>query len=249
MGKMTDTAIEAREVSKFFGGIQAVKDISFRLYNGEILGLIGPNGAGKTTLFNVLAGMFRPSRGSVYFKNIDIAGLKPHQICHLGIARTFQIVKPFPTLTVLENVMIGVKFGRKDEFFDKKDFQAPALSTLEFIGIQDRANDPCAALNLGEIKKVELARALATNPDVLLLDEVIAGLNFVETELMMNLIRRIRDEKGITILMIEHVMKAVMGISDRVMVLHHGEKIADGMPEDVVNQEEVVNAYLGVRIL
>ncbi len=243
------TILEARRVSRFFGGIQAVKDVSFALNHGEILGLIGPNGAGKTTLFNVIAGVFKPTSGQVLLQGRDISGLKPHQVCHLGIGRTFQIVKPFLSLSVLQNVVIGSRFGEKEALVDGRDHQVPAAQILQFVGFAERMHDPCSSLNLGEMKRVDLARALATKPEVLLLDEVMAGLNLVETEQMMKLICRIRDEMKITILMIEHVMRAVMGISNRVMVLHHGEKIAEGFPEEVARNEEVVQAYLGERIL
>jgi branched-chain amino acid transport system ATP-binding protein len=244
-----DTILEAVNISKFFGGVQAVKNVSFTLRRGEILGLIGPNGAGKTTLFNTIAGVYKPNSGSILFKGQTISGLKPHQICHLGIARTFQIVKPLTTLTVIENVMVGVRFGKSKELFDRWDFYSPALDILKLIGFADKKDILCESLNIGEKKKVELARTLATKPELILLDETIAGLNPVETEQMMSLIRRIREEMKITILIIEHIMKAVMGVSDRVMVLHHGEKIADGAPEDVVNNDEVIKAYLGERIL
>jgi branched-chain amino acid transport system ATP-binding protein len=243
------TALRVEGLSKFFGGIQAVKRVNFDLKQGEILGLIGPNGAGKTTLFNTLAGVYKPTSGKIVYRERNIAGLKPHQICHMGIGRTFQIVKPFQTLTVLENVMIGARFGSTDELFDRKDFRSPALEVLKMIGFLDKKDIRCEALNLGELKRVEMARALATNPEILLLDEVIAGLNPVETVQVMDLIRMFRDTLHITILMIEHVMKAIMGISDRVVVLHHGEKIAEGPPTAVVTNEEVVNAYLGKKIV
>jgi len=241
--------LEAIDVSRSFGGIQAVKNVSFGLEQGEILGLIGPNGAGKTTLFNVIAGVYKPSSGKINFKGINISGMKPHRICHLGIGRTFQIVRPFLALTVLENVMVGARFGKSNEFIDRWDFRSPALEILEFIGFSEKKDMPCEYLNQGEQRKVELARALATKPELLLLDEVISGLTPVETEHMMDLIFQIRSRMRITILMIEHVMKAVMGISDRVIVLHHGEKIADGSPKGVIQKDEVMEAYLGERIL
>ena len=243
------TTLKVVGVSKFFGGVQAVRNVSFDLEEHEILGLIGPNGAGKTTLFNLIAGFHKPSSGSILLEGKNIGGLRPHRICHLGISRTFQIVKPFSTLTVLENVMIGVRFGKSRELIDRWDFRSPASEILDFVGFADKKNIPCEALNLGEMKKVELARALATRPKILLLDEVIAGLNLVETEQMMNLIRQIRVQMKMTILMIEHVMKAVMGVSDRVIVLHHGEKIAEDLPQEVVQKEEVITAYLGEKII
>jgi branched-chain amino acid transport system ATP-binding protein len=219
------------------------------LKGGEILGLIGPNGAGKTTLFNVIAGVYKPSAGAVLFKGVDISGRKPHQICHLGIARTFQIVKPFRSLTVLQNVLIGARFGRQPKLIDRQEYRPKAVEVLKLLGFTGKMHVPCSALNLAEMKQVDLARALATGPEVLLLDEVMAGLNLVEIAQMMDLIRHIRAQMQVTILMIEHVMRAVMGVSNRVAVLHHGEKIAEGEPQEVVTNDQVIEAYLGERIL
>lgn len=241
--------LKTSNVSKSFGGIQAVKNVTFELIPKEILGLIGPNGAGKTTLFNLIAGVYKPDSGSILFKEMDIAGMRPHWICNLGIARTFQIVKPFPSLTVLQNVMLGSRFGKNRELFYRQDFSKRAKECLHFVGFEQKKDLPCEALNYGEIKRVELARALATQPEILLLDEVIAGLNPVETEEMMHLIQKIRAELKVSILMIEHVMRAIMGISDRVIVLHHGEMIAQGMPGEVVHNPKVIDAYLGERVV
>jgi branched-chain amino acid transport system ATP-binding protein len=241
--------LKTSNVSKSFGGIQAVKNVTFELIPKEILGLIGPNGAGKTTLFNLIAGVYKPNSGSILFKEMDIAGMRPHWICNLGIARTFQIVKPFPSLTVLQNVMLGSRFGKNRKLFYRHDFSKRAKECLHFVGFEQKKDLPCEALNYGEIKRVELARALATQPEILLLDEVIAGLNPVETEAMMHLIQKIRGELKVSILMIEHVMKAIMGISDRVIVLHHGEMIAQGKPGEVVQNQTVIDAYLGERVV
>jgi branched-chain amino acid transport system ATP-binding protein len=244
-----ESLLQVANISKSFGGIKAIHDVSFTLRQKEILGLIGPNGAGKTTLFNVIAGVYKPDSGEITFKGRKISGLRPHRICHLGIARTFQIVKPFLTLTVLENVMIGSRCGKSEELVDRWDYRSPALEVLDLLNLAVKKDTPSESLNLAEKKRVELARALATRPEIILLDEVAAGLTPGEIEEIITLIYRIRDEMKMGILMIEHNMRAVMGVSDRVMVLHHGEKIADGTPESVVRNEEVINAYLGERII
>jgi branched-chain amino acid transport system ATP-binding protein len=241
--------LEGNRLTRFFGGIQAVKDLDFSVEEREILGLIGPNGAGKTTLFNLVAGVFRPQMGSIRFFGEKIQGLKPFEICHRGIGRTFQIVKPFDSLTVLENALIGARFGKSSQILDRFDPTPIALEAVEFVGLIREKDVLCDNLNMGDKKRVELARVLATRPKLLLLDEVMAGLNPVETDRVMSLTRKMRDEKGITIFMIEHVMKAVMEVSDRVIVMHHGEKIAEGSPEMVAKDQGVIEAYLGERII
>jgi branched-chain amino acid transport system ATP-binding protein len=241
--------LEGKRLTRFFGGVQAVKDLDFSVEEKEILGLIGPNGAGKTTLFNLVAGVFRPQAGTIRFIGEEIQGLKPFEICHRGIGRTFQIVKPFDSLTVLENALIGARFGKSSQVLDRFDPTPIALETVEFVGLIREKDVLCDNLNIGDKKRVELARVLATRPQLVLLDEVMAGLNPVETDRVMSLIRKMRDEKGITIFTIEHVMKAVMEVSDRVIVMHHGEKIAEGSPETVAMDQAVIEAYLGERII
>ena len=185
---------------------------------------------GKTTLFNLVAGVFKPHAGAIRFLGREITGLKPFQICHRGIGRTFQIVKPFNSLTVYENVLIGARFGKSSQVLDRFDPKPLTLEALEFVGLTKEKDFLCDRLNLGDKKRVEVARVLATQPKLLLFDEVMAGLNPVETGQVMALIQKMRQDKAITVFMIEHVMKAVMGISDRVLVMHHGEKIAEGPP-------------------
>ncbi|MEM2882164.1 MAG: ABC transporter ATP-binding protein [Candidatus Bathyarchaeia archaeon] len=220
----------------------ALKEVDFELRNGEILGLIGPNGAGKTTLFNVISGFFPPDEGSVNYKGKDLAGLKPFNICKLGIARTFQVVKPFLNMKVLDNVIVGA-LSRTKDIKEAKDI---ALEKLRFVGMEDKKDSLASSLTLADRKRLEMARALATMPEVLLLDEAIAGLNPKETEEAVGLISKIREE-GITVFIIEHVMRAIMSISDRIIVLHHGEKIAEGPPREIATDQRVVDAYLGEK--
>lgn len=232
--------IEIKDISMFFGGLAALSNISFSLKKGEILGLIGPNGAGKTTLFNVINGFYSPSNGEVFFNGQRITGLKPHKICHLGIARTFQIVKPLQRMTVLDNVIASAFLRTKGI----SEAEAVALDTLSFTGLYDDRDSISKGLPLGKRKKLELARSLATKPEVLLLDESFAGLNPQELNESIDLIKRIND-KGITIMIIEHNMKVIMSISHRIVVLNYGKKIAEGSPVEIANNPVVIEAYLG----
>lgn len=229
-------------VSKFFGGLQALRKVTFDLPEGQILGLIGPNGAGKTTLFNVINGVYTPEEGKVLFLGQDVTGRKPYDLAKMGMARTHQIVRPLAELSVRENVMVGACYGPKGYNLDAAAKVADEV--LEFVGLADRAEQLAGSLNVAQKKRLELARALAAQPKLLLLDEVLAGLNPTEIGEMVNTIKRIRDQ-GITILMIEHVMKAIMSVSDRIIVLDFGELIAEGTPEEIANNERVQQAYLG----
>ena len=232
--------LEIKNVSRFFGGLAAIKSVSFELQKGEILGLIGPNGAGKTTLFNVVNGFYHPSRGEVLFKGERISGLKPHQVCKRGIARTFQVVKPLQRMSVLDNVVASAFLRAKD----KAEAVAIAEEVLHFTALSDDRNMLSKGLPLGKRKRLEIARALATRPEVLLLDESFAGLNPAELDASIAIIRKIK-ERGITIMIIEHHMKVIMAISDRIVVLNYGEKIAEGTPQQIRNNPLVVEAYLG----
>jgi branched-chain amino acid transport system ATP-binding protein len=232
--------LEVRDVSRFFGGLAALTDVSFNVRKGEILGLIGPNGAGKTTLFNVVNGFYAPSRGEVKFHDKTISGLKPHQICRLGMARTFQVVKPLQRMSVLDNVVASAFLRVKS----RAEAEQIAIETLKFTDLHDDREVISKGLPLGKRKRLEIARALATQPKMLLLDESFAGLNPAELDKSIQIIRNIKD-KGITIMIIEHHMKVIMSISDRIVVLNYGEKIAEGTSDEIRNNPLVIEAYLG----
>jgi branched-chain amino acid transport system ATP-binding protein len=235
--------LEGKGVSKYFGGLAAVSRVDFHVNQGEILGLIGPNGAGKTTLFNVISAALTTKEGIITFKDKKITGLKPYQICRMGIARTFQSVKVFPGMSVLENVLLSSLFG-KGEGIPMEDAVKKAIEILEFVGLSDKRDVLARDLTLVNQKRVEVARALVPGPELILLDELMAGLNPTEVAESMELVVKIRD-RGITVFMIEHVMKAIMGVCGRIIVLHHGEKIAEGTPGEIAGNSTVVRVYLG----
>jgi branched-chain amino acid transport system ATP-binding protein len=232
--------LEARGLAKRFGGVQAVAGLDLDVAEGEVVGLIGPNGAGKTTAFNLLSGFLRPDAGAVRFRGRPVLGLRPHAICALGLARTFQIVRPFSRLTVLDNVLVGALARHADA----GEARARARAVVERVGLGPRASIPAAGLTLAERKRVELARALATEPALLLLDEVMAGLNPTEIGTLMGLIGGLHAS-GMAILLIEHNMRAVMTLSQRVVVLNFGERVAEGPPAVIAGHPAVIEAYLG----
>jgi len=238
MSRANEALLEAQALSKHFGGTAALKAVSFSAAAGEIVGLIGPNGAGKTTLLNLLSGVLRPSSGKVLFRGQDLSGLKTHAVARMGIARTLQTPRSFPSMTVLENVAVGSLFGSKSGGNDPQ-------KTLDLVGLGARADSPMASLNLQERKNVELARALAMAPRVVLIDEAMSGLNPTEIEDSMRLIRRVRDEAGVAIIWVEHVVKAIMQVVERIVVLNFGEVIADGSPAEIARNGAVIEAYLG----
>jgi branched-chain amino acid transport system ATP-binding protein len=235
--------LEGERVTRYFGGLAAVSNVDFYVDEGEIVGLIGPNGAGKTTLFNIISAAIALRSGVIRFKGEKISGLKPFQICRLGVSRTFQSVKVFTNMPVLENVLLGSLFGTTTAK-SQPNAKREAMELLEFVGLSAVSATAAKDLTLANQKRLEVARALATAPKLLLLDELMAGLNPTEVAKAMELVKKIQ-RKGITIFMVEHVMKAIMSICDRIMVLHHGEKIAEGTPQEIATSKRVIEVYLG----
>ncbi len=235
--------LQIQNISKSFSGLVALKNVNFEVQEGEILGLVGPNGAGKSTLINIISGIYRPDSGSVVFRGKNITGMPPHRICRLGITRTFQNVEIFPELNAIENVLVGALFGKRDG--SREEALSRAEEVLRFVNFpQEKLEVKVKNLNVGELKKLQLARALATEPKLLLLDEVTTGLNPKESKDAVKMIKKIRDS-GITILMVEHIMRIIMGVSDRIVVLNYGEKIAEGTPKEVASNPRVIESYLG----
>ncbi|MCL5265272.1 MAG: ABC transporter ATP-binding protein [Chloroflexi bacterium] len=235
--------LQGEGVTLYFGGLAALKGVDFHVDEGEIVGLIGPNGSGKSSLFNLISGLMRPTHGRITFLGHDLARFRPHQIAHLGVGRTFQIVRPFAELTTLQNVTASALYGQR--LASVVEAEHRARDTLRFVGLVDHHDQPVRDLPLAFKKRLEIARALATGPKLLLLDEVFAGLNPVEIDGAIELIFRIRDELDITVFMIEHVMKAAMQTCQRIMVLGEGKKIAEGLPQDIARDAAVLAAYLG----
>jgi branched-chain amino acid transport system ATP-binding protein len=238
--------LEAKGLTKRFRGLQAIDNVSFDLHEGEMLGLIGPNGAGKTTLVSLISGTLNADGGSLFFEGKPIDHLLPYERAHLGIGRTFQVTKPFPRLTVLENVAVGALFGLGGGVHDLKEAREQARVLLDFTGLAHRADQQGDQLGGPDRKRLELAKALALRPKLLLLDEVMAGLNPSEVDEVVAIVKKIRDS-GTSILVIEHVMRAIRSLSDRIIVLHHGEMLADGEPNAILTDTRVIDAYLGKR--
>jgi branched-chain amino acid transport system ATP-binding protein len=232
--------LEIDQLTKDFGGLRAVDRLDITIEDGMIFGLIGPNGAGKSTAFNCIAGLYSPTSGRVLYKEDDITSLKPYDVCRRGIARTFQLVKPFPTKSVLKNVTVGSFLWSKNI----NEAEEKALEVLEFVNLIDKKDVLGKSLTVADRKRLELARALATDPKLLLLDEVMAGLRPAEVDEVIAIIRKI-NERGITIFLIEHIMQAIMSLSELIVVIHYGKKIAEGKPEEIASNEQVIKAYLG----
>ncbi len=235
--------LELRDTTKRFGGLTALNSVNLNVEAGEIVGLIGPNGAGKSTLLNVIAGVYKPTAGTVWFKGDKISGLTPDRICHKGIGRTFQICRPFSKMSILENVVVAATFGRP---VPPKDPEAEAREVLAFVGFPLDALMLAESLNTAQLRRLDLARALASRPQLLLLDEAAAGLTLAELAELQQLIYKIRDQ-GTTVVIVEHLMRLIMQLCDRIVVLHYGQKIAEGTPSQIADSEVVTNAYLGEK--
>ena len=232
--------LTVQNLTKKFGGLTAVHDFSLSVDEGEILGMIGPNGAGKTTAFNMISGYYTPNEGNVTFEGREITGNRPDVICKLGLARTFQIVKPFAQLSVLDNVMVGA-YNRTN---NNNEARQRSMEILDFLGMNDMTHQLAGSLSVAGRKRLEIARVLATEPKMILFDEAMAGLRSRETDEIIELVRQI-SKQGVALLLVEHVMKVIMSLSDRIVVIHHGEKIAEGEPGEIVNNKAVIDAYLG----
>ncbi|MCX5872371.1 MAG: ABC transporter ATP-binding protein [Deltaproteobacteria bacterium] len=238
------TGLECKEISMKFGALAAVQMVSFSLNPGEILGMIGPNGAGKTTLFNCIIGIHKPTFGKIYLNEINITGMKPHKICRMGLAKTSQIMEPFQAMTVFENVLVGALHGGGMKMGPAKK---KTEKVIELVGLAEYAYKLSGSISVPARRRLELARALATGANILLLDENMAGLNPHEIDEALEILRKIRNS-GKSLIVVEHIMRVVMGISDRIIVLNYGAKIAEGFPEEVVNDEAVIKAYLGEKL-
>ncbi len=237
--------LDVDHVHKSFGGLLAVKDMSLFVEPGDMLGLIGPNGSGKTTLFNLITGIYRPDIGSISFGSLKISGLKPHRISGLGIARTFQIVRPFSRMTALENVVAAALFGSRSSSMHRA--RERALELLAYASLDEKANSRAGSLTLAEQRRLELARALATNPKLLMLDEVMAGLSHPEIVSIVQLLQKIRQEQGTTMIITEHVMRAIVQLCNRIVVMNQGEKLTEGTPAEVMQDSSVIAAYMGEK--